>query len=70
MARSPGRRLRIVYGTFIRALWRGVSNQGVTVFHILLSVFCWLGLASLVAGMLLGIGESIVDFWHVFLAKE
>ncbi|HSE47782.1 MAG TPA: hypothetical protein VLA96_01095 [Terriglobales bacterium] len=41
-----------------------------TVFHILLSAFCWLGLASLVAGMLLGIGESIVDFWQVFLAKE
>jgi hypothetical protein len=68
--RRRRRRLRIVYGTFIRALWRARSNQAVTVFHILLSAFCWLGLASLVAGMLLGIGESIVDFWQVFLAKE
>lgn len=39
-------------------------------FHILLSAFCWLGLGSLVAGMLLGIGESAVDFWQVFLAKD
>lgn len=41
-----------------------------TVFHFLLSAFCWLGLASLVAGMLLGVGESIVDFWQVFFAEE
>jgi len=67
---ASGRRLRIVYGTFIGLLWRGISNHGVTVFHILLSAFCWLGLASLIAGMLLGIGESIVDFWLVFVARD
>ena len=37
---------------------------------MLLSAFCWLGLSCLVAGMVLGVGESIVDFWHVFLAKD
>jgi hypothetical protein len=42
----------------------------VIVFRFLLSAFCWLGLISIVSGMLLGIGESIADFWQVFLASE
>jgi len=46
------------------------GEKTVMLFRLVFAGFCWLGLGSLIAGMLLGVGESAVDFWRVFLARD